>query len=156
VIRSATFSPCRTWRYALERQWGDRPALMVVGLNPSTADETHDDPTVRRCIDFARRWGFGRLVMANLFAFRATDPDVMRAAADPVGAENDGRLLERAADAGMVLAAWGVHGGHLDRDRAALPLLGKAWCLGETKAGFPRHPLYMRADSVPRRYGGRA
>ena len=83
--RHAVFSPCRTYRYALSRVWAaDKPYALFIGLNPSTADETLDDPTIRRCIDFAKRWGYGGLVMANLFAYRATDPAVMKRAAEPV------------------------------------------------------------------------
>ncbi|WP_368188730.1 DUF1643 domain-containing protein [Aeromonas sp. R7-3] len=82
--RHAVFSPCRTYRYALSRVWAtDKPYALFIGLNPSTADETLDDPTIRRCIDFAKRRGYGGLVMANLFAYRATDPEVMKRAAEP-------------------------------------------------------------------------
>ena len=81
--RHAVFSPCRTYRYALSRVWAaDKPYALFIGLNPSTADETLDDPTIRRCIDFAKRWGYGGLVMANLFAYRATEPSEMKAATD--------------------------------------------------------------------------
>lgn len=83
---------------------------MFVGLNPSTADELLDDPTIRRCVAFARSWGYGALCMTNLFAFRATDPDVMKSADDPVGPENDQHLQDLANGASVVIAAWGVHG----------------------------------------------
>ena len=92
--RHAVFSPCRTYRYALSRVWAaDKPYALFIGLNPSTADETLDDPTIRRCIDFAKRWGYGGLVMANLFAYRATNPSEMKAATDPVGVANDEWLI---------------------------------------------------------------
>ena len=105
--RSATFSPDRNYRYTLWRRWLDRrPSLMVIGLNPSTADETKDDPTVRRCICFARDWGFGALCMTNLFAFRATDPNLMKAAPEPIGDANNAALVLTAGQAGLVLAAW--------------------------------------------------
>lgn len=155
TVRSwADFSPCRTWRYALYRQWAPRPMVMFVGLNPSTADETHDDPTVRRCIDFARRWDDGRyggLIMTNLFAYRATDPDVMKAANDPVGPGNDSALHELARRAGLVIAAWGVHGDHQGRadDVVHRGLLGRFHVLGFTQGWHPRHPLYMPKTSTP-------
>jgi hypothetical protein len=154
--RSAVFSPCRRYRYTLWRLWDEAlPYLQVVGLNPSTADEIADDPTVRRCIGFAARWGYGALCMTNLFGFRATEPRDMRAEPEPVGPENDVHLRAIAEGAGMVLAAWGFHGGYRDRDRGALPLLGTVMALGLTGGGFPRHPLYVRGDTQPIRYLGR-
>jgi hypothetical protein len=135
---------------------------MVIGLNPSTADETNDDPTVRRCIGYARSWGFGGLLMTNLFAFRATDPRDLKRAPDPSGPGQLASLRASAnsvlADNGAVLAAWGIHGSHqgwADRARAMLidaeiPVA----CLGLTRSGEPRHPLYLRADAVPVVYLG--
>jgi hypothetical protein len=149
--QSAEFSPCRRYRYSLWRRWDDGPYVMFVGLNPSTADETQDDPTIRRCIGFARDWGYGGLCMANLFAFRATDPADMKAAADPVGPENDASLERLACEAGLVVAAWGVHGTHLDRARqvAAARVLGDFTVLGLTADGHPRHPLYLKKTCRP-------
>jgi hypothetical protein len=122
------------------------PAYAVfVGLNPSTADETENDPTIRQCMDYAKRWGYGALCMVNLFAYWATEPDIMKAHAAPVGDENDRWLVEVVKDAGVVVAAWGVDGTHLDRDKALIRLLaGKLSCLGKTKDGHPRHPLYLK------------
>jgi hypothetical protein len=119
---SAVFSPDETWRYELRRVWDPtRPSMAFVGLNPSTADARHDDPTVRRCINFAKRWGFGGLIMLNAFAFRAADPREMMAAADPVGPDNDSAQVT--------------------------PLLGELWALGKTKGDEPLHPLYVRGDT---------
>lgn len=146
---SATFSPCRRYRYTLWRRWGDGPYAMFVGLNPSTADETTDDPTIRRCIRFARDWGYDALCMTNLFALRATDPKVMLADPEPVGPENDDKLLVFGVNAGIVIAAWGAHGGHLNRDMELLRFPFDMHHLGLTKAGKPRHPLYLPADSTP-------
>ncbi len=96
----ATFSQCRTWRYALWRRWdSSKSPLIVIGLNPSTADERQDDPTIRRCINLAKREGCGSYVMLNLFAFRARDPKVMKAHAEPIGPEND-----------VAIAAWCTFG----------------------------------------------
>ena len=145
---SAVFSDDRVYRYELRRVWAAGPLVAFVGLNPSTADETVDDPTIRRCIGFAKRWGYGGLVMVNLFAFRATDPRVMRAAADPVGPANDEHLERLTGEVDQFVAAWGAGGTYMDRDLAVLPIIG--WhlrALGHTKDGHPRHPLYVRADA---------
>ena len=151
--RSAVFSPCRTWRYELRRTWdADRPAAMFVGLNPSTADELADDPTVGRCITFARQWGYGGLIMTNLFGYRATDPRDMKAVPDPIGPGNDAALTRLSAEAGIVVAAWGIHGAYRRRAAQVLNqgLLGTSLhALGVTAGGEPKHPLYLRGDITP-------
>lgn len=124
---------------------------MFVGLNPSTADETTDDPTLRRCIGFARDWGFGQLCMTNLFAWRETDPDRLpRPGA--VGPLNDRHLLRCASRAGEIVAAWGAHPAGNGRAAEVLRLLdgaGKSLsCLGRTRDGSPRHPLYLRKTAA--------
>ena len=135
----------------LWREWiGGDGYAMFVGLNPSTADETMDDPTVRRCINFAKAWGYGALCMTNIFAFRATDPADMKAAIDPVGPDNDKTLLEMARSAGVVIAAWGVHGAYLERSAKVHHMLGPLHCLALTKEGHPGHPLYLPKDLMPR------
>lgn len=148
MIRRAAFSRCGTYRYALWRRWDDaRPDALFVALNPSTADHRQDDPTIRRCIGFARDWGYGGLIVANLFAFRTPLPAVLRQAPAPVGPRND-RWLERlAGEAGLVVAAWGAHGELADRAAAVAPRLGVCHCLGLTAGGAPRHPLYVRKDT---------
>ena len=146
----ATFSPCRTWRYSLLRRWANGgDYAMFIGLNPSTADETQDDPTVRRCIRYAQDWGFNALYMTNIFAFRATDPLVMKRFDDPVGPHNDTALIRLAADAGIVIAAWGVHGTHMGRGNSVLRFLHRMHVLKLTKGGHPCHPLYLKADLKP-------
>lgn len=149
VQRTAHLSPCRRYRYALWRRWGDGPHAMFVGLNPSTADETADDPTIRRCIAYARAWGYGALCMANLFAYRATQPADMLAQDDPVGPDNDAYLRRLAAEAGVVVAAWGTHGTHGGRHRAVLDMLPGLHYLRLTKDGHPGHPLYLPASLRP-------
>ncbi len=144
--KTATISDCRCYRYALGRRWADGPAVLFVMLNPSTADASRDDPTIRRCIGFARAWGFGSLLVGNLFAYRATAPDEMRAAADPIGPDNDEWLSRLIGRSGLVVAAWGAHGGHLGRDRAVRALRREWVHLGLTKGGHPRHPLYVPAN----------
>lgn len=143
----AIFSNCRTFRYTLWREWdfSNQNYAMFIGLNPSTADEVNNDPTVRRCIDYAKRWGYGAMCMMNAFAFRATDPAVMKAHPDPVGEKNDYWLKEMALEAGIIIAAWGLHGKHLDRQASILKLLPHPiHCLTTTKDGTPGHPLYLK------------
>jgi hypothetical protein len=150
--RSATLSACRTYRYALWRRWGRGDYAMFIGLNPSTADETNDDPTIRRCIGFARAWGYGALCMANLFAYRATDPADMKQAAEPVGWENDQVLRQLADQAGVVVAAWGTHGTYKGRDQSVRLLVPGLHYLRLTINGHPAHPLYLPASLQPQRW----
>lgn len=148
MFRSAAFSPCRRYRYKLSRVWSPTlPAVVFVGLNPSTADEQKDDPTVRRCIGFARKWNFGGLILVNLFAYRSTDPAGLLWAGDPVGPENDEQILASARTAAQVVLAWGAKGNLLDRDQQVLSLLPDAHCLGTTKDGHPKHPLYLAGNT---------
>lgn len=154
IIQSeATFSPCRTWRYSLFRRWSNGgDYAMFIGLNPSTADETQDDPTVRRCIRYAQSWGYNALYMTNIFAFRATDPKAMKRFDDPIGPDNDETLIRLAAHAGIVIAAWGVHGEHMGRGNAVRRFLHRMHVLKLTNGGHPRHPLYLKADLKPQRW----
>lgn len=161
----AVFSPDRQYRYRLTRRWeadllaggsharhGD-DLVAFIALNPSTADETADDPTVRRCRGFARAWGFGGFVLVNLFALRATDPRALRAADDPVGAANDCHILHAVAGAARVVPCWGNHGAYRNRSGEVRMLLrrmdrrrlGEVLCFGMTAAVEPRHPLYLPA-----------
>lgn len=151
--RTALFSPCRRYRYTLWRHWGGRRGhAMFVGLNPSTADETQDDPTVRRCIGYARDWGYSGLCMTNIFAFRATDPAVMLAEPDPKGPDNDYWLAESARRAAIVVAAWGVHGVHRERHDTVRALLPSLHYLRLTKEGYPGHPLYLPKALAPTKW----
>lgn len=149
TVRGATFSRDGRYRYTLRRAWGPGPFVAFVGLNPSTADATDDDPTIRRCVGFAKAWGFDALVMLNLFAWRATDPDALLAAADPIGPANDEVLAAVCEQAGLVIRAWGAHKAARDRAYAVEDALGYSADLGVTKDGHPRHPLYLRGDCVP-------
>lgn len=152
---SAEFSACRTYRYSLTRSWQtDRSSVLFIGLNPSTADETVDDPTVRRCVGFARRWGFGEVTLANLFAFRSTDPAVLAELSDPIGPGNDDWITKLCQVADLIIVAWGARGSLHERDRAVLTRIPEAYCLGTTKNGAPRHPLYLAADTHPEPYSG--
>lgn len=152
MARRATFSVCGLYRYSLTRQWGDGRCLLVIGLNPSTADDQIDDPTIRRCIGFAKSWGFSKLVMANLFAYRSTDPTGLEAIRDPIGPRNDSYLKRLSGQSDLALVAWGVRGSFMDRNEAVLAWLPEPHCLGRTKAGCPRHPLYVHGTAQPRPY----
>lgn len=152
---TAVFSPCRRYRYSLFRQWSMAHGgfAAFIGLNPSTADETNDDPTIRRCVGFAKAWGFDALVMLNLFAFRATDPDEMRRADDPVGPENDEWIAKSVNGAGIIVAAWGTHGAFRPaRVKAVRALVPTLYHLGLSKDGHPKHPLYLKASTVPKEW----
>lgn len=144
----ATFSPCRTYRYELFRRWSlGLPLLDIRMLNPSTADEYENDPTIRRCIDFARRWKFGGIRVTNQFALRSTDPAALLPHPDPIGPNNLDYLRRESA---LTLVAWGAHPA-VQRLAPAdgWPIPGNAVCLGVTADGSPRHPLYVRADTEP-------
>jgi hypothetical protein len=145
---TAVVSPDGRYRYLLTRRVGPgRKTATFIMLNPSTADATVDDPTIRKCIGFSRRWRCGMLEVVNLFAFRATDPRHLKVATDPVGPANLYWILRTIAGAhGTVVCAWGVHGAHQDQDAEVLRWLrGRAIrlvALGLTRNGHPRHPLY--------------
>ncbi|MDH4093518.1 MAG: DUF1643 domain-containing protein [Betaproteobacteria bacterium] len=150
----ARFSACRRWRTLLWRRWdGQRPVANFLMLNPSTADETVLDPTCARARDFAERWGYGALLVTNVFAWRATDPGEMRAAADPVGRGNDVAILRAARAAALVVCAWGNHGAHLGRSAQVRQLLERAHIalhvLRLNAGGEPSHPLYLPARLAP-------
>jgi hypothetical protein len=150
----AVYSPCEAYRYALTRVWNPagRKALFVM-LNPSTATEVQNDPTVERCERRARALGFGAFRVANIFAYRATDPKVMRAQGDPVGPGNDAAIAEGAAWTDQVICGWGSHGAHLERGAAVTALLRATglplYHLGLTLAGAPKHPLYIGYQVQP-------
>ncbi|MCE0505622.1 DUF1643 domain-containing protein [Roseivivax sp. GX 12232] len=148
----ALYSPCERYRYGLARRWSEAPPVLFVMLNPSTATELRNDPTIQRCETRARAMGAGGVRIANLFAFRATRPADLKAAEDPVGPENDALLADWAQASSMTVAAWGVHGAHLNRAEAVRARLGALWHLGLTKAGHPRHPLYVPYTVTPRRW----
>jgi hypothetical protein len=146
----ALISLCRQYRFALWHRWESGPQVLFIMLNPSTADGLADDPTIRRCIRFARSWGFGTLAVGNLFAYRTTSPGELRASPDPVGSENDRWLAILQKESSLTIAAWGNHGRLLGRSRAVSSKLPGLHILGLTVLGEPRHPLYVRSDVRPR------
>jgi hypothetical protein len=175
VNSGAIISPCGKYRYRLWREWRDENSgkrwrwlgfkdgaghevgepltCLFVMLNPSTADGDVDDPTIRRCVAFTKAWGYDRMEVVNLFAYRATCPADMLAlpeSADPVGWQNQKHVTDASSDAGKIVCAWGAHGSHAAQDETVLGWLNhpprKLWCLGKTRAGHPKHPLYIRQD----------
>jgi len=152
-LAGAAFSADRAYRYVLTRTWdATAPAVTWIMLNPSTADAMKDDPTIRRCKAFARREGFGGMSVVNLFGLRATDPRTLREHPDPVGPANDWFLRLHAQAAPRAVAAWGAHGALRGRVAEVAGMLAvspgvRLECLGVTKDGHPRHPLYVRSDA---------
>jgi hypothetical protein len=151
----ARFSRCRRWRTLLWRRWD--PALPVANflmLNPSTADEVQLDPSCSRARRYAERWGFGGLIVTNLFAWRATDPHEMKAVGDPVGRGNDAAILAAAREAGLLICAWGNHGAHDGRSARVVALLRSAGIdlhvLKMNGGGEPSHPLYLSGSLRPK------
>jgi hypothetical protein len=149
VAAQAVYSACGLYRHALHRRWGAGPVLGWVMLNPSTATEAQDDPTVARCMVRAKSLGFAGIAVGNLFALRSADPRALRRAADPVGQGADAGLLSTMQDVAQIICAWGNHGAFLGRDAQVLALLRATGLplthLGLTAQGQPRHPLYVAA-----------
>lgn len=151
----ATFSADGRYRYALERRWDVGPTLLFIMLNPSTAGATDDDPTIRRCVGFAKRWGYAKLLVGNLYALRATDPVELLKADDPIGPENDAALERLAGEVTRrAIVAWGTNCAiDPERVRRVYEILRAANlqidCLRRTANGSPGHPLYVRRDADP-------
>lgn len=152
--KTAHISDCGLYRYQLIRQWGPPPLLPFVMLNPSTADAMVDDPTIRRCIGFAKREGAGGIIVVNLYGLRATDPAELKKTKDPFGPDNRPNIqtvgLMAVATNMPVICAWGTNGWLKSANRDTIHLLqntgARLTCLGKTKAGDPKHPLYIRSD----------
>jgi hypothetical protein len=150
----AVFDASRKYRYLLWRRWNQElPALTFCMLNPSTADAFRLDPTIARCMSFARDWGFGSLRIVNIFAYRSTDPAALQRRRDPVGKLND-QFIERAIHSSQrSVLAWGNHGILRDRDKEMMLMMRKTaasdrlYHLGLTRLQQPKHPLYVRRDA---------
>jgi hypothetical protein len=150
----ATFSPCRQYRYTLFRQWDENiPPLAFLMLNPSTADETQNDPTVERCQRRAQSSGAGGVVVLNIFALRSTDPKALYSHADPIGPKNDESIVGVAGAIGSVICAWGTHGALNERGKTVLSWLRahdiKPLALKINADGSPAHPLYLPYSLQP-------
>lgn len=153
MIKSANISPCQKYRYRLTRIWGTHCYMLpFVMLNPSTADASIDDPTIRRCMRFAQREGASGIIVVNLFAFRATNPDALALTDVPVGPDNATYLDRMALDAVAanmpVVCAWGARAGAMQSVGVSLLRRhgARLVCLGKTAGGHPRHPLYVKGD----------
>ncbi len=150
TLSDAVFSPGKRYRYALWRIWEEEKGIATfICLNPSTADATKDDPTVRRCINFAKSWGHGGFCMANLFAYRATKPKDLKNAGYPTGTENDDWLKTLQLGSKIIVAAWGTLGNYKGRDQHVKKMIPGLHYLELSKKGFPKHPLYLKGDLKP-------
>ena len=151
---TAVYSDCERYRYMLTRVWDqDGHRVLFIMLNPSTATEVQNDPTVERCERRARALGFGAFRVLNIFAWRDTDPRNMRAAAEPVGPDNDAAIRDSVPWADQIIAAWGTHGAHLNRGAQVESMLRACgrpiYHLGLSQAGHPKHPLYIAYAQQP-------
>lgn len=152
IDSEAVYSECGAYRYSLWRRWGPGPTQLYIMLNPSTASEQRNDPTVGRCETRARAAGMGGFAVVNLFAWRATRPQDLKSATAPVGPDNDRTITEAVAKADQVICAWGVYGAHMNRGpdvAQSLQEQAKIFHLGLTKGGHPRHPLYLTYKALP-------
>jgi hypothetical protein len=153
----AVFSRCRRWRYLLWRCWEEsKPVANFLMLNPSTADEFQLDPSCTRARNYAEQWGYGAVIITNIFGWRATDPGEMKSVKDPVGRGNDRAIVEAARDAKLVVCAWGNHGLHLGRSQRVVELLRREKVglnfLRMNGQGEPAHPLYLPGNLKPTRW----
>jgi hypothetical protein len=154
LYSTADFSDDMKYRYLLTREWdSDKPQILFIMLNPSTADAEKMDPTVTRCYNFAHKWGYGRMVVCNIFALRSTNPRELKKIDDPIGEYNDHAIGTAVRSAHMVIAAWGEHGEYMKRGEQVAKLiqgLGRdIYCLKVSKNGNPMHPLYLPGDLEP-------
>lgn len=148
--QTVRFSVCHTYRYELWRRWNESlPYAMFIGLNPSTADETNDDPTIRRCRRFAKDWGYGDLCMVNLFGYCAKQLKNMKQEINPIGPDNNQTLIDIAANAEIIVGAWGNHGLFMNRSKEIKLLIKNVMCLKVNKSGEPTHPLYLGSYLKP-------
>ncbi len=153
LTSDAIISDDKKYRYLLTRIWdNDKRMVNFIGLNPSTADQIDNDPTMRRCIAFAKSWGYGGLYMTNLFAYRTSKTEELMKSKKPIGKENDKYLLEIEKKVDAVVFAWGANGTFLNRDKQVLNLISKGYYIALTKDKHPRHPLYLKANLTLKRH----
>ena len=147
INKTANFSSCRKYRYSLSRIWDKKKkCVLFIGLNPSTANEEVDDPTIRRCSGYAQKWGYGGFIMVNLFAYRTTLPSNLKKVKYPVGKDNNKYIMTLSKKADITVAAWGNNGNLFSRDKEVLNLVPSLMCLKVNKSGQPSHPLYLKKD----------
>ena len=152
MIRTAVIDESGLYRYSLTREWSGLRRMAWIMLNASKADANIDDPTIRRCIGFSNSWGYGGIIVVNLFAYRATDPKELLKVDDPIGSDNDYYIRQAVINAELIVAAWGAH--RMAELRGAevkllvrLETIEILRCLGKTKSGAPKHPLYIPSDT---------
>lgn len=156
IQKRAILDETRKYRYILTRKINQNPPILFIMLNPSTADEYQDDPTIRRIIEFTKSWGYGSSIVMNLFAYRSSDPSELKKATNPIGRMNDYYLNLVSNHVDKIIVAWGVNGNYLNRAEKVvdiLPLKNKVFCLEKTKEGYPKHPLYIRSNIIPIPFG---
>lgn len=148
--KKAIISKDKIYRYKLSHTWDStKPTILFIGLNSSIADENVDDPTITRCINFAKDWGYGTLLMANLFAFRSTYPKDIYLIDDPIGKDNDHYLLECVTQSDLIVACWGNNGTYMNREKVITELVPNLYCLQKNKNGTPHHPLRLPRNIHP-------
>ena len=150
LSQNARFSRCGLYRYSLERSWiGGNGCALFIGLNPSTADHRKDDPTIRRCVGFAKSWGYEAMEIVNLFSFRATYPTDLKLAPKPIGPANNSWIAKAMNRSEIAIACWGNDGGFLNRDKYLLKRYPDLRCLKINRSQHPAHPLYLKANLKP-------
>ncbi len=149
-ISGATLSKCRKYRYVLWRKWNKSlPTIMFIGLNPSTANEHENDPTILKCINYSKNWGFGGFYITNLFAYRTFSPAILKKNNSPVGQKNNYWILKTSKLTKKTIACWGDHGTFQDRDVQVKKLISQLYCININKTGQPSHPLYQKSNLKP-------
>ena len=149
LVSSAEFSKCGKYRYRLIRCWDESlPQLLFIGLNPSKADASHNDPTIKRCIQFAKSWGFGGFTIINLYAYKATQPSKLFQAKRPIGPKNEQVITEEIYSGKKIVLIWGNHALKNNRDQEVLQFIEEAFCLKINKSGSPAHPLYIKKSQT--------
>lgn len=147
MFREAIISECGLYRYLLIRSWDDlKPRVTFIGLNPSTGDGKEDDPTIRRMISFAQKWGYGGFFLVNLFAYRSPYPNTLLDVPDPVGPKNDRFIQSVQKLSEKIIFCWGAHKIAESREKQVIASFPDAFCFGKTKAGKPKHPLYISSE----------
>lgn len=147
---SAVISSCKQYRYELRRIWDEsKPLVLFICLNPSIADAVSEDNTSRVCINYSTRWGYGGLLIGNLFAYRSTDQSALYNVQDPIGPDNDHWLRRMQDEADLVVCAWSDTGAFKNRDAEVFQYLRAPYCLKKLKSGRPGHPLYKSKNLQP-------
>lgn len=157
MYSGANFDETKNYRFSLWRIWDNKELkILFLMLNPSTANDETDDPTIRRCVNFAKSWGYGGIVVVNLFSLVSSDPAKLLTVTDSIGVDNDSVILKAAGNAEKIVVAWGAFREARARGEDVLRMLYEngyeVYCLGKTKDGHPKHPLYLRSNLKPMIY----